>query len=238
MAQGGPPLLTDDPGTPGNGQWEINFLATVEYSRDGSVFEAPLIDINYGLGDHLQLKFEAPWVTTKEPDLLRKSGLGNSMIGLKWRFLDRERHGVDMSIYPQLEFNNPTASVARGLADRGMRLLLPVELVKRVGPVDLNGEIGYRIVRRGLDELEYGLAVSRQLAPRFALLAEVHGSALRTFRADELVINAGSRWRVGRNAALLFSAGRTIRQPNGEAPHFLGTVGLQVTFSNRVFTSP
>jgi hypothetical protein len=23
-AQGGPPMITDDPGTPGNGQWEIN----------------------------------------------------------------------------------------------------------------------------------------------------------------------------------------------------------------------
>ena len=24
FAQGGPPLVTDDPGTPGNGNWEIN----------------------------------------------------------------------------------------------------------------------------------------------------------------------------------------------------------------------
>ncbi|MFT3792165.1 MAG: hypothetical protein QM741_14065 [Rudaea sp.] len=26
-AQGGPPLVTDDPGTPGNGKWEINLAS-------------------------------------------------------------------------------------------------------------------------------------------------------------------------------------------------------------------
>jgi hypothetical protein len=25
FAQGGPPMITDDPGTPGNGKWENNF---------------------------------------------------------------------------------------------------------------------------------------------------------------------------------------------------------------------
>ena len=33
-AQGGPPLLTDDPDTPGNRHWEINTAYTVERVRD------------------------------------------------------------------------------------------------------------------------------------------------------------------------------------------------------------
>ena len=41
-AQGGPPLLTDDPGTPGASRWEINAATLVEASDDARLFEAPL----------------------------------------------------------------------------------------------------------------------------------------------------------------------------------------------------
>jgi len=33
FAQGGPPMLTDDPGTPGSGAWEINFAYVVQCNR-------------------------------------------------------------------------------------------------------------------------------------------------------------------------------------------------------------
>jgi hypothetical protein len=40
----GPPLITDDPDTPGDGRWEINLPITLEQSRDQRTFEAPLLD--------------------------------------------------------------------------------------------------------------------------------------------------------------------------------------------------
>ena len=36
-AQGGPPLITDDPGTPGNGKWEINIPFTFERTREKKI---------------------------------------------------------------------------------------------------------------------------------------------------------------------------------------------------------
>lgn len=59
-SQGGPPLITDDPGTPVNGKWEINFAFTVEKTHAATEYNAPLIDINYGLGDRVQLKYQVP----------------------------------------------------------------------------------------------------------------------------------------------------------------------------------
>ena len=50
----GPPLITDDPGTPGDGRWEINLPITLEQTRSQRLFEAPLFDINYGLGERTQ----------------------------------------------------------------------------------------------------------------------------------------------------------------------------------------
>ena len=60
FAQGGPPLLTDDPGTPGNRNWEINIASTQFFSPGENEVETPLLDINYGLGDRIQLKYEVP----------------------------------------------------------------------------------------------------------------------------------------------------------------------------------
>lgn len=235
-AQGGPPMLTDDPGTPGDGRWEVNFLSTLERSRNGWVSKAPNVDVNYGLGNHIQLKFEVPWLVMKEGGARRKAGLGDSMLGVKWRFLDEERNGIDMSIYPQLEFNNPTRSAEHGLVEKGMRLFLPVEAAKKVGPVEVNGEAGYRVVQHGTDELEYGLAVARQLTRRVELIGELHGSAVRTLREHELFFNAGSRVRLGKNAALLFSAGRTLRTPSDEGPHYIASFGVQFNFANRILS--
>ena|SRR6185295_4872834 len=229
-AQGGPPMLTDDPGTPGSKRWEVNFLSTLQRSRAGWLFEAPIVDVNYGVGNHIQLKFEAPFVVSRESGGKTKSGIGNSMFGVKWRFFDEETRGVDMSTYPQLEFNNPTSSVERGLADRGMRLFLPVEIVKKVGQFEVNGEIGYAAVQNGPDECEYGIAIGRQITKRIELIGELHGSALRTLRENELLFNVGSRVTLGKNSVLLISAGRSIRNVAGEGPQHIAALGIQFNF--------
>ena len=65
-AQGGPPLITDDPDTPGPGYWEINVSAFVEKNRRERRLETPRLDINYGLGPRIQLKLELPWLRVRD----------------------------------------------------------------------------------------------------------------------------------------------------------------------------
>src|SRR5258708_6064260 len=60
FSQGGPPFQSDDPDTPGNKHWEINLGFLGERSRFEGSFETPNIDINYGLGNRIQLKYEVP----------------------------------------------------------------------------------------------------------------------------------------------------------------------------------
>ena len=59
-AQGGPPFITDDPGTPGNHHWEINFGWIANHNPGQSYYEIPDVDMNYGWGDRIQLKYELP----------------------------------------------------------------------------------------------------------------------------------------------------------------------------------
>src|SRR3954454_19296239 len=65
-AQGGPPLITDDPGTPGDGKWEIELSFTAEKTHRKTTYEAPLLDFNYGWGDRIQLKYEVPLLVLNE----------------------------------------------------------------------------------------------------------------------------------------------------------------------------
>src|SRR6476646_807261 len=75
-AQGGPPLLTDDPGTPGNRNWEINIASTHFRSPGEREIEAPLLDINYGLGDRIQLKYEVPYFFDSDEGARYRTAVG------------------------------------------------------------------------------------------------------------------------------------------------------------------
>src|SRR4029077_2456846 len=105
LAQGGPPLITDDPDTPGPGYWEINIAGLMEKTRGERRVEVPRVDFNYGVGRRIQLKFEVPWVVWQNDAQRNETGAGNATVGVKWRFFGQEGETIAWSIYPQLDFN-------------------------------------------------------------------------------------------------------------------------------------
>lgn len=171
QGQGGPPMITDDPSTPGNHNWEINTAYTAEVQERKSEYEAPILDMNYGWGERIQLKLELPWVVQRE-DGESHSGLGNTLLGVKWRFLDSKRLDLQVSTYPQLELNNPGYSVQRGLVERGPGFLLPLEVTKKAGPIELNVEGGYWFQRTPTRKWIAGFAVGHEVNHRLELLSE------------------------------------------------------------------
>jgi hypothetical protein len=224
----GPPLLTDDPDTPGDKHWEINVAFTLEKLQTESTYETPLIDLNYGVGDNVQIKFEVPWLIFHEQGAGTKSGAGNSLVGVKWRFLDEEKSGVNMSVYPQFEFNPPTSSARRGLVDEGTNLLLPVEVSKKFGPVLVNGELGYTIRQHEDDEWFYGLIFGYQIQENLTFLGEIHGGTTYEFKENEIVFNIGTQWDFTKKYGLLASAGRGFSRASSVEPNLLVYLGLQI----------
>src|SRR5580692_7191603 len=67
-AQGGPPFITDDPDTPGANNWEINAAVIGDHSHQHWDLAAPDLDINYGWGEHVQLKVDVNWASTLAAD--------------------------------------------------------------------------------------------------------------------------------------------------------------------------
>lgn len=235
-AQGGPPLLTDDPGTPGDGRFEVNLAITTEGDGDGRSWEAPLLDFNYGLGENVQLKYEVPWVFVDEHDDDARNGLGNSLVGVKWRFLDARGREPSMSIYPQVGFVNPGSSSGdRGIAEPGTSLLLPLQIEWDLGDGDVGGiglgvEVGRQFSDVGDDGWIAGVAVSRFLDERFELLAEVHGEAEAGLDASQGVFNVGARAELAPGHVLLAAVGTGLWSDDSERPDATAYVGIQLQF--------
>jgi hypothetical protein len=190
-AQGGPPLETDDPGTPGPGHVELNISVEAERQAGGSLYDAPRLDANVGVGTRMQLKLELPWRVATTPAGPARSGLGNVLLGFKWRFAQFE--SVSVSSYPSVALGGSASARAKGVADSGATLLMPIEIAWNAGPVSLDAEVGYQR-GQGATTLVYGLAVARDVRSSLELLGECHGAANSALAEQGALCGAGLRW--------------------------------------------
>jgi hypothetical protein len=229
QAQGGPPMITDDPGTPGNGHWEINLAWTDARTPGVSSFGLPLLDANYGVGDRIEVTYEAPWAIVRDGDSER-SGFGNSLIGAKWRFADSGEHSWQASVYPQLTFLTPGShSDRRGLADADTTLLLPFEVEKDLGPVALNFDVGHIFgPATASSGWMGGMLVGRNVTKAWEVDAEVHLNASESLGRTEWIVNAGSRLDLSEHLTVLLALGRDLSNQTGPRISLLSYVGLQL----------
>lgn len=229
-AQGGPPMITDDPGTPGNGKFEINVAVAFNRLPDEISWDAPALDINYGVGDHIQLTLQTAPVILKRSDHGVIGGWGSTEAALKWRFLDEETSGFSVSIFPRVIFNVTQSSVRRGLADDGTRVQCPVEIARKIGAFDVDLEVGTVAISVGRSEWLYGIVGGIEVTKTTELMAELHGTARISFDRDVLTVNFGVRQKLTDHAILIASLGHDIRSPAGESLAFIGYCGVQLLY--------
>lgn len=224
-AQGGPPMITDDPDTPGPGYWEINAAYVKESGALQRHVEAPLLDLNYGVGRRVQLKLEMPWVRVGKPRDASQAGAGAATVGVKWRFVGQEGTRLAWSIYPQLQFNTSHSSVVKGIVDEGGKFLFPTELTVEFAHVEINAEAGRNFVEHRRDNWIAGVSTEAGVAKRLELLGELHAEQVPG-EAAERFVNVGARPRLTRQIAALVAAGRTLDSSKVRMRVYLYT-GLQ-----------
>src|ERR1700719_228237 len=98
-------MITDDPGTPGNGHWKINLATAFERRPDEASLDLPALDLNYGVGENIQLTLQTAPVLLERAGHGPIAGLGGTEAAVKWRFLDEATSGVDASMFPRILFN-------------------------------------------------------------------------------------------------------------------------------------
>jgi len=248
-AQGGPPFFTDDPGTPGNRQWEINLGFAGNHNPAHSSYQLPNIDINYGWGDRIQLMYSPSLAAATDEHNTTLAGLGETQFGIKWRYFEHhtpdepksdENMTFSLGTYPQALINNPTSSVRRGIVENGPQYYLPAEFTAKLGPLDLNGEVGRWFGNKLVpSRWGRGLIAGHEFNARTELYAEIY-DLQDANRIDampkqrQLTADVGGRQTLDHagHLRLLFLGGRGIQavtRQNSE-PNWIAYVGVQILF--------
>jgi hypothetical protein len=235
FAQGGPPYYTNDPGTPGNLDWEINFGYMPFLYSDNSLSHTPDVDINFGIGDRIQLTYENAWLRAEDPVAGTRFGLGQSNPGAKWRFYDHGEGGLTISTFPQFFLNNPDNAVQRGITSPHDSFLLPVEFAKGFGPLDVNYEAGYQFVRKGSDGWIMGLVLGHDVTKQLELDLELYSTGTFHPSQSQPTIDVGARYRLHPPVVLLLMAGRGLEPTRPNQPYFVGYFGIQLLLPPKPF---
>lgn len=263
IAQAGPPFLTDDPETPGNGHLLINFGLIGERNRQAGSYQTPDLDLNYGLGPRIQLRYEVPFAIAEiEPNPAEGiegnvvAGPGSSLLGTKFRFY--EHHGkqtgsddeksvnFSVSIYPQLALS-PGRSVARKVVEPGPDFLLPLEANGRLGPIRIDGEVGYHFGNHSLAQRWIrGLVVGHEFSDRLEAYLELYdeqdanriysqdknGELVRMPKERKATLDIGGRFALKGKQFLLLQGmgGRSFQQISADntEPNWIAYVGIQL----------
>jgi hypothetical protein len=233
LAQGGPPYYTNDPGTPGDLNWEINIGYMPFLYGDQSVSHTPDVDINFGVGERIQMTYENAWLRVHNPSSPTQFGLGQSNPGVKWRFFDHGESGLNISVFPQAFLNNPNNAVRRGITPASEGFLLPFEFSRKLGPVDVDYEIGYQVVHKGPNSWLTGVVIGRDFTPKLEGDVEIYAQGTFHPSQNQPTFDVGARYKIRPSLILLLMAGRSFEAASGNQTYFLGYFGMQFLLSSK-----
>ena len=215
MTVGSPPMLTDDTDTPGPGNWEINLGMNVGLAGGEHRTEFPTIDINYGRGDRLQFSYEVPYVSAAQSrasadgsqHTVDVRGLGDSVIGVKYRFYDNTDTGLSFAVGPEVKFRTPGASKA--ISDNATSFMFPVMMTKEFEHASISANAGVE-VSGGERHYFASFGVGKRLTDHVALLAEIAGTDLNSPGDKHVLLNVGLRRKLSGTQSISGALGRDI----------------------------
>lgn len=226
-AEAGPPYATDDPEPTQLGHWEIYaFSAASGAGRDWDADAG--LDLNYGAFEDVQLTATLPVSFSHEGAAHRtRSGAGDAELGVKYRFLNQARSGVDAAIFPRVILPTGGRRFGTGRAS----LLLPLWLQRDFGPWSVFGGGGYAI-NLGAGNRDFwqgGVALTRSVSKRLSLGGEatLEGADAAGARRTA-ALDIGGIYKLAGPFSLLVSGGPTWE--NRGASGWRGYAALGISF--------
>lgn len=225
-AVAGPPFLTDDPEPVDYHHYEFYTFSTLDKAPDGTVTSGPSIEYNIGAAPNVQVHVVIPYVFNAPVDGVRTSGIGDTELGVKYRFVQETDTRPQVGIFPMVEL--PTGNANQGLGNGQAWYRLPVWIQKSWGPWTTYGGGGISINHApGMQNNGFGgWLVQRDLGSHLTLGTEVftQGSSTIGGRSSTFA-NIGGYIKPSDGFNILFSIGHTT---SGDS-HAIGYFGLYWT---------
>ena len=140
VAGAGLPLITEDTGTAE--RVEVEIAAAYQSAADGDSGDLA-VAVNVGLLENLEASVAGTLALDDPADGGAQSGLGDTFLGVKYRFLDEAPPWP--ALLARVTLRLPTGDETRGLGDGDVSVGLLLAASRTLGPVTLTGNVGYTI---------------------------------------------------------------------------------------------
>lgn len=225
----GPPYATDDPEPVDVGEHELFVAFEQERTADGSSGSLPLLELNYGAAQDLQLSIGVPFSYDDPHRGASHRGLGDIELGAKYRFLQEADNQPMVSFYPTVVA--PTGDSDKGLGEEKAQLFLPIWLQKNWGDWQVNTGGGYWIDHSAdaRNHWFFGWQVQNHVSESWTLGAEVfHSTEEAVGEGSSSGFNLGAVFEIDERDHIVLSAGRGLS--NLATNRFSSYVGYQLNW--------
>jgi len=226
-ALAGPPFQTDDPEPVDFHHFEAYVFSTLDRTPGASQEQLPAFEFNMGAAPNLQLHAVLPMTLASPASGPNEYGVGDTELGVKYRFLQERNGRPQVGIFPLLEA--PTGDAGRGLGNGRAWARLPLWIQKSIGPWTTYGGGGYNLnTAPGMRSAPFaGWLLQRDINKRWTLGGETYyqGASTKGGRSSNF-LDGGGYYHLSEQFQILFMLGHTIA---GER-HLIGYLGLYRTW--------
>lgn len=146
VAFGAHPLITDDTGTQGKGNFQLEVNSEFAHEDEDGATENSMevaTILSCGIADTVDIVLGAPyqWLRVKEDGdtVLKESGLSDMTVEMKWRFLEREK--FSLALKPGISL--PTGDAEKGLGSGKVAYSVFLISTYEVQPLAIHANLGY-----------------------------------------------------------------------------------------------
>jgi hypothetical protein len=220
---GGPPYITDDPEIPPLHGWEINLPFTLTRYAGHRVMQTPLLDINFGFTSDMAFNVEFPVAGIVVPASQAVTGIGDTLVAVKWRFVREGKDRPQVAVCPQVIL--PTGDSGRGLGAGEPLYLLSMMGEKNLGIWTAYANVSHvwQQTPNHRDYWYYGIVITRKFSRRLEVGAEIVGNtAIHVNGPADSGFNLGAEWTLHKGYLLMVSAGRSFRDTGALFQFYFG----------------
>jgi hypothetical protein len=214
-AWAGRPLETEDAGTLAPGHFELEVSGDYVRNADDDAWSVTGV-LNAGIWPRLEARLELPVLVLERDGSRSHSGLGDAVLGAKYRFIDEQ--GATPAWLAAVTLRLPTGQMDGGLGAEHVDVTAIAVVGKTIGRFIANGNVGYTFVMANRDRDVWTLAASLEyrVTPAVPVVGEAVGF-LRTHRDESSsgLIRAGVIYAIRENVRLdaVVGHGLTARSP-------------------------